>query len=1051
MTTLKFEAQYVDINIGDEERLDVLTVWTSSNRNTRTGLRYYPMKWKNMESQAESNTFTIEVPLQDPENPKPLRQDDGLWVEVINTAPNGHEGRYCRRRAGSGLLSYKDLSLSRTHYEVDLLETQYVTEQHPEGFPRGKIQLKLLNPEELKKIELQGPSKYDNLPENKKFISENLSEWVKSSMSMNLMPSSSELDRINLPVWKGNVDLVGDLYAYNFDKVKPDENCFKNLADIAFKDNNVSREWFIQNSKECLKTPKTPSVSTAFICSLIASTACGYAWFVSYMEDKTYTVKSKKLYGGKSIEEGIENFSFMQLLQTGDCEDGAKMNYETIIQIMKGREELKDPKNYWTKDGGWNDPVLQLMQEILVKYYIPVMVLSSVTSAKVEKEKEAERIEIGSQRDLELPLGAHMYAMLVPSELFKNLLLKGAKYTGGNNYNLNDGIIPLHGAPVLVMEGTGRIDNKLLPPKEYVKDEEQRKNIEKMQEQNLRARKILINEKSPWGIGSVTAIPQYTTDKQETRLNLFYGSTVHWYSRIPYERWGVNALKFEAVSDPSSRLDKNPTIGFNIRNIVINDKVQKTELDLKRTENISLIPVGVFDETQMKVAKSLMRHLPVYMSNVLHEGYAEKLNNTPWENTWLVGDNGPSKDKPPTTEDIIKNFQKLADEYTKGRLEKEKVENITKVTVYFMNNDFLTGYFTPEKNHPLILLRQKLLEYIKQTPSIIKTSVSLITIVGDPDIPYGNNVYGIRVEVYISTAEELEKEPAKKTKNKLIDNEICCANIDFSTFNHGTSNIVSFFSIELRPKRSKEDVILLGLLLKTAESINNDIAYEQRSKKIKKHMSATFLFFYLASFTKKEFKKELLNKIPKIIFFPYKKEFFVEDEKGKIKLNQTEVDKQFKNLKNEEIEKILKSHVSKHYTCPESRYKDIVEIIRGITLNSEEFEIDVLLKPGILKKQEKKGGLYKKHYIYDYGNSAHMHVFIIDEIFGFSTTILPQLKPEPQQQPKLLPQKPKPESKQSPKPKETRPYHRETKPKGPSEYQTIPKLEEEEEKMRKNK
>ncbi|MHA1684514.1 MAG: hypothetical protein ACTSUE_26485 [Promethearchaeota archaeon] len=140
-------------------------------------------------------------------------------------------------------------------------------------------------------------------------------------------------------------------------------------------------------------------------------------------------------HSGKDWEEalkiGTEMFGDGMIDRSGDCEDFAKM----ITRMLAGMYSSKS-----------NHPTIVSIQSML-RRYVPFANLSSVTSASIRTAPPEDgskgssssspigAVVVGSRKDLNAPIGAHMFASL----LNKQDILKGIQRTSSRVEQLPDG------------------------------------------------------------------------------------------------------------------------------------------------------------------------------------------------------------------------------------------------------------------------------------------------------------------------------------------------------------------------------------------------------------------------------------------------------------------------------------------------------------------------------------------------------------------------------------------------------------------------------------
>ena len=756
-SALKFQIQFKELKISEFEKLGTMTGWSSTHRDAQTGFRTTPATAK--------DSFEIEIPISNTGSPfgtgtgtgignkigfantKQLPADSRVWIE-LQVGIENFEGRICNSRSGSGYIPLYDIQQSvmeNGSFETDLelAETQFPvqTQSGAEPYKKGTVSVHLMNPEVIKgyKIE-ESAKKYALTAENEKYITDELSLWVDNSMSIttNMKPIGDNLNKVDFPIWNDTVTLCGDAFALSATNINPDERYWSNLVDAVFKSKNIDSNWFVSVAEEQFKNPGTPVPEFKMICETMSSVVSSYSWSIPYLGDKTYVMGTDSMGRPATSLESIEAFSYGANQNAADCEDSGDTNKQHAQELAHGRPGLKNPSKYWMQKGGWEDARLNAMQRIM-HHYVPALVLTTVTSAKIERQ-EGIRVKIGSKEDMNAQIGAHMYCQLVPEDQFIEMLERTGNKPEIRGFR--DQAPKIAGLVTHVCEGTGSVSSLGMPIGEYFNSGPEKARFEKYHENFLSAQRILLGKDSIWETASYEQKQEYTKDIPETRVSEFYRTSAHYFTDVPYQRWGINALKFEAVSRSSP--EKEWKYGFDVRDIIVAGKATKTSDDVRRSENIGFIPTGRFTQEQMEIAKNMTLHTPVKRAGRLDPEYVSVIHQMQWKDVGLVGQAFDSKAL--SSKELVDDFNKRAEKATSGRMKKiSDPADTFRFHMFYKNGDFFSGKIkTGEKMESL---RTALIKDIEKNDRILGVQVELTPISGRKGDTLTDCVF--RVDAYI--------------------------------------------------------------------------------------------------------------------------------------------------------------------------------------------------------------------------------------------------------------------------------------------------------------
>lgn len=637
---------------GKDEYDPVIHAWSSTYSSDR-GITDCEIEWEN-EAQQISKSHTMKVMLKDVHA---LTQDSSIWLEVVADGIN--EDRVpVGVRAGMAQIYLRDIAKAhqeKGHFE-DAFDLVLPTYQRKDGpYKKGKIQVsvsKAANQNVLSQMKFKPLNKFDLVKENEEFIETMLDYTTQSAVfpfdpnskkiGGPFEPASKNLEGFNAPLWQNNVTVPIAHYFQQYSDMVHDENTMKNFAKIGLDRAGIDATDFCNVVSAQMKERGSKyDVRFTEMVTATVSTACLLSTSMPYKSDETFRVK-----GGKAKRVPVESFNDGIRMGGDDCEGLAEINHRVARIIEMGDPKKADPKVSWKREGSWDDPVLQAMQQIM-HIMVPLGTLGEVTSSRLGNSKGTNKnnpLIIDSDEDVNhVEFGFHMWWEHMSLYDFERRINKNIADPQKHLHLFpEEGELPQWHAqiPHLIGEGTGWLFPLLRPLAEYYETDSQNKKSSSKKEKTIEKRETsshLTIEKAEslhraklssfeiatkngvaLQVANVEKQPELTEYHADARLSGFYRrSTTSYTDKL--KRNGINLTEFVWLENrprkPESSMhsfEKGEEFltnkwrwGVNVR-----DKLYKKE-------EISLLPMPELHQHEDMLYRSLSKHLSPTVSPLL--------------------------------------------------------------------------------------------------------------------------------------------------------------------------------------------------------------------------------------------------------------------------------------------------------------------------------------------------------------------------------------------------------------------------------------------------
>ncbi len=742
--SVRFNFQYYGKLAGEPYEINPSLIWwTSTIRSARHGVSRVKIDWANEKGQI-SKKSKVDVPIAEKEY---YRLDDNIWVEVIVMSPT-EEGMYVGARAGAAKINMKELQKSvftssngKFKLKLELIMNQL--QEFDEPYSKGILKIELKHNESIRIIKnwkFSSEGLYDFTVENEKKVNSLFTLSIMSALfpyskkasnlGLQYKPTVDIIEGIHAPIWLANVAVPGWMYWVDYSEYEPDETFMENLALISLERHNMKEIEFLRIIDDQFKEMGEPyDVKFNIVVAITMDTIAIPSVSLFYKSDETYVVEEKSNGWLNNSDEvvirkySIESFNDPLVMKGDDCEGLGSLNHR-VMRILKNGIPDKKGNSYWNKTGGWSNKIVDRMQRI-VYWYVSGGALGSVTAARVGGEKKADSpLIINSKEDRNSKLGAHMWQESIPVTQFEELLHRTNR--SHEKLVIRQTIYPkwISKLPHTVGEGTGAVYPLLRPISEYSTNPETIQDYE----EKLLLIHIVAKKTKYFRMGQIQRLQKMIYTLQDARLSGFYRRTTTFHTDellkegFPVTEfvWTQMSQRVSEIKMSSSHNDEKWKWGANMRD--------KLRYETSNGKKLGLITVPPSTNEEINAIKSLVRQLPPLKTPILLKERKSELEQYALP--------------------IIKEFQLKVNSLTAKRTKEIKYNRIN---VIFRREEFFRGMIDRENNFSL---RDGLLEDIRSLESIYKVRTVFETIT--------NEIYNVRIELYINITKEEEEQESTK-------------------------------------------------------------------------------------------------------------------------------------------------------------------------------------------------------------------------------------------------------------------------------------------------
>lgn len=473
--TLRFDASLLAPK--EHEFAPVLQAWDSFRGRRR--MRFAPID--GLADGVVSRPFTLEfeLPARGEE-----RADDAIWFEVAALTANP-SGAQVEARCGSGFVYMHELAAvaataEPTHAST-VVELAYFNywDADEKRVKKGELHIDAVAIAPSYVVQPADKADIFQFTErNMALLQSEMQEAIRASIWPYTSAASAkgeQIDagsplnrRVHAPVYNGPDGWKpGYAYFINPGRRAPEwsqrnENFLLDVFGAVLARHNRSADWFVGvTSAQLARRDDKYDDRFTEACALVGEALAAPSVSLPYIGDEVDTASRVRTnaHGSVSWSEssvhGVESFDWAQLRRGGDCDDVGRLIYSTYTSF---------------RDGAWRHPTLKAVQALL-RCYTAAGVLSSVLGAQLSDERHRKQpFVVGTKRDSEVEIGAHIYTQLIPEHKFLALVKRV-------NRDLDVATLRGKGAPTapwreamphLILEGTGRLHPLQRPRLSYV-------------------------------------------------------------------------------------------------------------------------------------------------------------------------------------------------------------------------------------------------------------------------------------------------------------------------------------------------------------------------------------------------------------------------------------------------------------------------------------------------------------------------------------------------------------------------------------------------------
>lgn len=421
------------------------------------------------------------------------------------------------------------------------------------------------------------------------------------------MPSKEILKEVPpSPLWINEAAVVHSMFFWvDYTRHEPDERFYQNLSKIVLERYRVDRSDYIKwVDTQFSSTGETISVDFLKACEIMADMVTILPTRLPYIGDFTY-LQRRKTGSRDPQKKSIESFHDAMRLMAGDCEDDSALIHYIARGLEIGQTKNADLSVSHKIHGGWTDPLLDSMQRI-AHIYVGCGQLGTVTSKFLEKIHGVLPI-IGSEKDNNAEIGAHMWWEWIPAQKFENLI--NATRKTGEKFSIyseeRTRRMPWESKlPWLVCEGTGYLTPLIAPVETYYTSEEDKKNaiLERGRVfsflKNIFKSSSLFKDKSTF-----QKIAPPIKDQNQMRISTFYRKSTKTYTdRLMREGMNVGEFTWTQIQGYHKEgFNERWTYGVDLRNKLVIPTNSEDQVI------IGLTPTPGYTKSELDYTKSALR------------------------------------------------------------------------------------------------------------------------------------------------------------------------------------------------------------------------------------------------------------------------------------------------------------------------------------------------------------------------------------------------------------------------------------------------------------
>lgn len=461
------------------ERAPQLRVWR--NFGPKRNLGALPVAWHE-NSQTLSRPLSVTVPLDDYEGAgERAKAADAVHFEVFAQTQN-KDGSQMRQRVGYGALRIGELLAWQSASNKKPLAVMLALYNYWDGdgkrVPKGQLNVESVTFDDEWRPHRDEEDPFEFVPSNEQFISSTSRNAVARSIipytdqaaaaGLGIDPIAEPLKRVHAPFYNTTAGMTYGPYYWLTPGRDSSNNqaYFDQLLGYALRRDNRTAEWFVSTIERQFAQPAndpaayddefTECARLIGIAVAIPATSLPYVGDSVDLNDRFKTSQNGYIEHRDDKIHATESWDCAICRNGGDCEDLAHLIHRTYRGLRQGE---------------WADGSLAAAARRVLRLYTGCGSLGSVLSAALGNDMTdpaaAKRdYIIGTQRDNNVKVGAHMWYELMPTAKFVALLRRTTDDVP-DDLELETPAWRVH-LPHMIEEGTGRLDPLQRPRISYL-------------------------------------------------------------------------------------------------------------------------------------------------------------------------------------------------------------------------------------------------------------------------------------------------------------------------------------------------------------------------------------------------------------------------------------------------------------------------------------------------------------------------------------------------------------------------------------------------------
>lgn len=491
------------------------------------------------------------------------RADDAIWFGAMALEATENGTRQVRQRVASGFVYYSELvraANAKTSVKLDLAAFNWY-DQEGRRFKKAEMQI-----EPIGQLTQHPDTQLEDvqyLPQRDKLIQGVMESAIRRSIDFytkdglargaGLSAEDPKNKLVHAPAWNGPTGFRPGYMYFVHPKARVSRTIDADLVShmryvlkAALWRAARTEEWFLR-VVEAQLARKDDQYDDDFTlcCDVLGEAFCAAATSLPYIGD---TVNSARRSTGGALSgvfvHPVESFDFACVRGGGDCEDLARLIHAYRCALA---------------DGEWDDPLCAAASQV-TKLYAGFGVLTSVLGAQLSDAHRGDPYVLGTRRDDDVKVGAHMYYQMIPLGKVA-ILIRRVQPDADLDALIGEPLAEMAAwrdkMPHLVLEGTGMLQTLQRPLASYpvsMKTKAQWRDWAAKQDaaEHLFVRKAV----APWNgcvipllnVLAQTVRRQRKLDRlPNARVGGFYRDVVHLYTDDFMKR-GFNTAEFLVVN-----------------------------------------------------------------------------------------------------------------------------------------------------------------------------------------------------------------------------------------------------------------------------------------------------------------------------------------------------------------------------------------------------------------------------------------------------------------------------------------------------------------------